>query len=300
MRFGINTFLFTSPFRTASVKLFPGFREWGFDTVELPVEDVSHIDPGKVKKALDANGLVCGSVCACMGPGRDFRGTDEERKATMEYLKALVDQMVVLECPSLIGPVYSTVGRAGMVNGNDKRRHKRLVRENLKELADYAGEHGRTICLEPLNRFETDFINTCEQGLEMIEMVDNPALKLHLDTFHMNIEEKNQGAAIRKAGSRLGHFHACGSDRGTPGNDHIDWKGIAAALKVVRYQGDVVIESFTTDVKVIAKAAAIWRSMEPTRDEIAVKGLAFLKKNLKPAPPARKAGAGSAGSRRKA
>ena len=97
----------------------------------------------------------------------------------------------------------------------------------------------------------------------------------------MNIEEKQPGPAILKAGKALGHFHACGSDRGTPGNDHIDWKPIAAALKKIGYQGDVVIESFTTDVKVIARAASIWRQMEPTRDEIAVKGLQFLKKNLK-------------------
>jgi D-psicose/D-tagatose/L-ribulose 3-epimerase len=132
-----------------------------------------------------------------------------------------------------------------------------------------------------LNRFETDFINTCDQALKMVKDVGSPALKVHLDTFHMNIEEKNQAAAIRKAGKKLGHFHACGSDRGTPGNDHIDWKPIAKALKQVGYRGDAVIESFTTDVKVIARAAAIWRRMEPTRDEIAVKGLAFLRKNLR-------------------
>ena len=115
----------------------------------------------------------------------------------------------------------------------------------------------------------------------MAKAVGSPALKLHLDTFHMNIEEKNQTVAIRKAGKLLGHFHACGSGRGTPGTDHIDWKSIAAALKAVCYDGDVVIESFTTDVKVIARAAAIWRRIEPTRDEIAVKGLKFLKRTLK-------------------
>jgi D-psicose/D-tagatose/L-ribulose 3-epimerase len=155
------------------------------------------------------------------------------------------------------------------------------VVKHLKTLSAYAAKKKRLICLEPLNRFETDFINTCDQGLKMIRDVGNPALKLHLDTFHMNIEQKHQGDAIRKAGKLLGHFHACGSDRGTPGNDHIDWKPIAAALKAVGYKGDVVIESFTTDVKVIARAAAIWRRMEPTRNEIAVKGLKFLKKNLK-------------------
>ena len=98
---------------------------------------------------------------------------------------------------------------------------------------------------------------------------------------HRHIEEKNQAAAILKAGKHLGHFHACGCDRGTPGGDHIDWKPIVAALKKIGYKGDVVIESFTTDVKVIARAAAIWRKMEPTRDEIAAKGLEFLKRTLK-------------------
>jgi len=156
-----------------------------------------------------------------------------------------------------------------------------MVVKNLKELTRYAEQKGVQICLEPLNRFETDFINTCEQGLRMIKAVGSKALKLHLDTFHMNIEEKNQGAALRKAGKHLAHFHACGSDRGTPGKDHIDWKSIVQALKAIRYKGDVVIESFTTDVKVIARAAAIWRRIEPTRNEIATDGIRFLKKALK-------------------
>jgi D-psicose/D-tagatose/L-ribulose 3-epimerase len=115
----------------------------------------------------------------------------------------------------------------------------------------------------------------------MIHDVGSPALKLHLDTFHMNIEEKDPAAAIRRAGAHLGHFHACGCDRGTPGNDHIDWKSIAAALRAIRYDGDVVIESFTSDVKALARAAAIWRKLEPTRDEIAWKGLKFLRNILK-------------------
>jgi D-psicose/D-tagatose/L-ribulose 3-epimerase len=135
--------------------------------------------------------------------------------------------------------------------------------------------------MEPLNRFETDFINTIDQDLKMIRSVGSPALKVHLDTFHMNIEEKYQADAIRKAGKLLGHFHACGSDRGTPGNDHTDWQSIAKALKAVKYKGDVVIESFTRDVKVIATAAAIWRKIEPSREEIAVKGLEFLRKTLR-------------------
>ena len=75
-------------------------------------------------------------------------------------------------------------------------------------------------------------------------------------------------------------MHACGSDRGTPGSDHTDWAGVAEALQAVNYNGDVVIESFTLDVKPIARAAAIWRRIQPTRNEIAVDGIAFLKKTM--------------------
>ena len=280
MRFGINTFLFTSPFTNQSTKLFPQFKRWGFDTIEIPVEDPSHIDPAHVKRELDRHGLVCGSICACMGPDRDLRGTAAQQRTGLKYMLKLIDQMVVLDCPSLIGPVYSAVGRADAVPRDEYARQWKTVTKHLKTLCGYARARGRQVCLEPLNRFETDFINTCDQALRMLKDVRSPALKIHLDTFHMNIEEKNQAAAIRKAGRLLGHFHACGSDRGTPGNDHIDWRPIAGALKAVGYRGDVVIESFTTDVKVIARAAAIWRRMEPTRNEIAVKGLKFLHKAL--------------------
>ncbi len=280
MRLGINTFLFTSPFTNESTSLFSKFKKWGFETVEIPVEDPSHIDPAHVKAELDKNGLVCGSVCACMGGGRDLRGTPEQQQAAMVYMTQLIDQMVVLGCPRLIGPVYSEVGRADAVPEKEYKAQWKTVVKHLKKLAKYAEKKGVMICLEPLNRFETDFINTADQALQMIADVGSPALKIHLDTFHMNIEEKNQAKAIRKVGKNLAHFHACGTDRGTPGNDHLDWKPIIAALKGVGYKGDVVIESFTTDVKVIARAAAIWRRMEPTTEEIAVKGIKFLKKAL--------------------
>jgi len=280
MRIGINTFLFTSPFTNEGTKLFKTFKKWGFDTVEIPIEDPSHIDPAYVKSELDKNGLVCGSACACMGPDRDLRGTPEQQQTGLNYMKTLIDQMVMLDCPSLIGPVYSAVGRADAVPEEEYKQQWQTVVMHLKDLCAYAEQKKRQVCLEPLNRFETDFINTCSQGLRMIKDVGSKALKLHLDTFHMNIEEKDQGDAIRKAGKALGHFHACGSDRGTPGNDHIDWKPIASALKGIGYKGDVVIESFTTDVKVIARAAAIWRRIEPPRDEIATKGIKFLRKIL--------------------
>ena len=280
MRFGINTFLFTSPFTNARTTLFKSFEAWGFDTVELPLEEPGHIDAAHVKRELDKHGLVCGSVCACMGPDRDLRGTPAQQRIGLDYLTQLIDQMVGLDCPSLIGPVYSATGRADAVPRPEYKRQWKTVVKHLRTVCHYAEERGKQICLEPLNRFETDFINTCDQALQMVEDVGSPALKVQLDTFHMNIEEKDQAAAIRKAGKLLGHLHACGCDRGTPGNDHIDWPGIAGALKAIRYENDVVIEGFATNVKLIAKAAAIWRQVEPSQEEIAVKGLKFLRKTL--------------------
>ena len=280
MRIGINTFLFTSPFTTQSIKLFPTFKKWGFQTVEIPIEAPEHIDAARVKAAADKCGLAIGSVCACMGPGRDFRGTPAEQKTAMKYCKAIIDQAAIMKCPRLIGPIYSVVGKADAVEPSRQKKEFALVVKNLKVLAAYAARKGVKLCIEPLNRFETDFLNTCDKGLQLLKAVGAKNVKLHLDTFHMNIEEKDQAEAIRKAGKLLGHFHACGSDRGTPGNDHINWKPIAKALKKVNYKGDVVTESFTTDVKVIARAAAIWRRIEPTRNEIATKGIKFLKKVL--------------------
>jgi D-psicose/D-tagatose/L-ribulose 3-epimerase len=280
MRFGINTFLFSCPFTNRSTRLFPRFKEWGFDTVEISVENLAHIDPGFVNHKLARHGLTCGSVTPCLGPDKDLRGTPAQQRAGIGFMKQVIDRMVALDCPTLVGVVYSTVGRTELVPPKERRRQWKTVVRNLREVCACAEDRGRIIALEPVNRFETDFINTCDQGLEIIHDVGSPALKLHLDTFHMNIEEKCQADAIRRAGRHLGHFHACGCDRGTPGNDHIDWKGIAAALKAIRYEGDIVIESFTADVKVIARAAAIWRSIEPTREEIAFKGVKFLRRLL--------------------
>ena len=166
MRLGINTFLFTSPFTNDSTKLFKQFKQWGFDTIEIPIEDPSHIDPAHVKRELDKHGLVCGSVCACLGPDRDLRGTPKQQKNSLDYLKKVIDQMVVLDCPSLVGPVYSSVGRADAVPPAEYKKQWKTVVKNLKTLAAYAQKRGKQICMEPLNRFETDFINTCDQALE--------------------------------------------------------------------------------------------------------------------------------------
>lgn len=277
MRYGISTFTFLSPFTNESTSIFPKLKQWGFDAVEIPIEDPAHIDPHYVKAELDKAGLVCCAIAGAFGEGRDLRGSPEEQRGSMEYMKRVIDQMVILDCPKLIGPVYSRVGRIGGAEPDEYQRQWRLVVNNLREVADYAEKRGKIICVEPLNRFETDFINTAEQAVRLVKEVGSRALKILLDTFHMNIEEKSQAKAIRKAGRLLAHFHACGCDRGTPGQDHIDWQGIKEALLSIRYNGDIVIESFTPDAKIIARAAAIWRPLEKSPEVLACKGLKFLK-----------------------
>jgi D-psicose/D-tagatose/L-ribulose 3-epimerase len=280
MKFAINTLLFASPFTTRSAKLFRQFKDWGFDGVEIAIEDPSHLDLAKTRAELDRAELECIAVCGMFGPNRDLRGNAEQQHTSLEYLRYAVDAAVALGAPVIIGPSYSSVGRAQAYSLKEKKAQWRTVVKNFKTICAYAEPKGVSFAIEPLNRFETDFINTCDQALQMVADVGSPALKVQLDTFHMNIEEKDSAAAIRRAGKNLGHFHACGCDRGTPGNDHIDWPNIAKALKAVRYNGAVVIESFSQEIEVIAKAAAIWRQFEPSREAIAVQGLKFLRKTL--------------------
>lgn len=280
MNFSINTVLFVSPFTDQSTKLFKQFKKWGYDAVELLIEDPGHIDPVLVNRELEKRGLVCGSVCAAMNHDRDLRGSIRAQRNAVKYLCSLLDQMVLLDCPILGGPIYSYVGRAEAVAPADYRKQWQRVVKNLRTVCKYAELRGKTVCIEPLNRFETDFINTVDQGLKLIRDVKSPVLKLHVDTFHMNIEEKHLGDAIRRAGKHLRLVHACGSDRGTPGNDHTDWEAISTALKEIGFDGDMVLESVTLDVPRIARCAAIWRRMEPTRDEIAVDGVKFLRRAM--------------------
>lgn len=277
MKFGINTYLFSSPFNNESVSFFPKFKEWGFDFVEIAVEDPADIDPVLIRKALDDHGLECRSVCAATGPGRDLRGNRKEQVTALEYIKQLIDIAPVLGSSLIAGPIYSAVGRAELVSEEEKKKQWISVVKNLGILADDAEKANVILAIEPLNRYETDFINTCQQALDLIKDVGSDALGIHLDAFHMNIEEKDPALAILKAGDKLALLHASGSDRGTPGGDQINWERIFVALDKINYTGNIVIESFTPAVKIIAKAASIWRKVEPSEEVIARDGLKFLR-----------------------
>ena len=249
--------------------------------MEIPIEDPSHIDPAHVKRELDKDGLVCGAVCACMGPDRDLRGTPRRAEDGHGLMKAIIDQMVVLGGPTVIGPVYGGGPADAVEPRRNTRSSGRRVVKHLKEIAKYAEKKGVQICIEPLNRFETDFINTVRPGLKMIEDVGSPGAQAsprHVPHEHRGEEP---GEAIRKAGKLLGALPRVRQRPRHAGQRSHRLEADRQGAQGIKYKGDVVIESFTTDVKVIARAAAIWRRMEPTRDEIATKGIKFLKKTLK-------------------
>ena len=278
IKYGMNTLLFEARFTNEAVKKFPRYKEIGFDGVELAIQEKGDIDTGFINEKLAENNLVCGSLCALMGAGTDLRGPSQSAiDGGKQYIRDLVDTAVELGAEVVVGPLYSAVGRAEMVEPEQRKKDWSMVRESLKELCIYAEDKGIYLALEPLNRFETDFMNICSDAVKMIDEVGSPMLKIHLDTFHMAIEEKSSADAIRSAGDLLYLLHASENDRGAPGTGQVDWKGVAQALKDTSYDRWVVIESFTPEVEIIARAASIWRQTEKDGYALAEKGLNYLK-----------------------
>ena len=287
MKFGVNTFNFVSPFRTAAdLPLLDRVKGMGFDLIEIAFEDPTTIDVAALADYAAARDLGV-LACGVFGPGRNLVSADAaERRAAADYIRGLIDAAAQLAptlgglTPVVGGPMYGAVGKAPAADRDARQRERDLAVAELRPLAAYAGDHGVRLAMEALNRFETDLINVVEQGLAMVEAIGSPHVGLHLDTFHMHLEERNSGEAIRQAGERLYHFHACENDRGVPGRGQVRWPAVAAALGDIGYDGFVVIEGFTPTVTSIARAVCIWRDVAPDQDTIAREGLGFLRKML--------------------
>ena len=278
MKFGINTWVWTSPLTTDELKqLAPHIAGLGFDWLEVPIEALDDLDFKQGAEILRENNLSV-SVCAAMGPDRDLIHPDADiRENGMDYLRQCIDATKTLGGTNLVGPLYSAVGRTWQSTPEERARDLDLLVDNLSALSNYAGDRGVVLCVEPLNRFETSFMNLAEQVIEVVDRVAHPACQIMLDTFHMNIEEKSLGNAIRAVGPRLKHLHSCENDRGAPGSGNVNWEDVKQAIIDIQYDGPIVIESFTPKVKSIARAAAIWRPLESSPDYLATNGLKFLK-----------------------
>jgi D-psicose/D-tagatose/L-ribulose 3-epimerase len=276
---GVNAWVWSSPINTEELgRLAPMIAGMGFDLVEVPIESTTDLDYKKGGEIARANKLAV-SVCAAMGPDRDLIHPDASiRTNGMDYVKHCIDAAKTLGATNVVGPLYSAVGRTWQQTADERKQDLDLLVGQLRELATFAGERGVTICVEPLNRFETSFLNLASQAIEVVDRVDHKSCGILLDTFHMNIEERSIGDAIRAAGPRMRHLHTCENDRGAPGSGHVPWDEVAKACNDIGYKGPMVIESFTNKVKSIARAAAIWRSFAASQDALATEGLRHLRK----------------------
>jgi D-psicose/D-tagatose/L-ribulose 3-epimerase len=281
MKFGVNTFVWVAPCTTQAVEdLAPRVKAMGFDILELSIENPALIDVLRVKQILEANHLSP-IVCGAFGPDRDLASSNPQYVENAKtYIRWLIDAAAALGSPVVCGPMYSSVGKAHLEDAGERKVEWDRSVNGVREMAEYARPGGIRLALETLNRFETDMLNVVSQGIRFIEQTGVDNVGFHLDTFHMHLEEKNSGDAIRAAGDRIFHFHACENDRGVPGTGQVHWNEVAYALKGIGYDGPVVIESFTSQVKEIARAVCIWREIAPSQDAIATDGLAFLKQLL--------------------
>lgn len=249
---------------------------WGFDAVETPLESVGDWDAERARATLDEIGMD--SLVGCvMAPGRELGAADRETtERTKAYVRGCIDHAVRQGSPLVIGPLITSVGRTWRMDADERRRVLSQVRDNLAELADYAGAQGIVLGIEPLNRYETSLCNTSEQLMELLDGLPAESIGANLDTYHMNIEETSWAAAFDAVGDRLVHLQVCGNDRGAPGADHTDWGTIRNALVRNGYRGALGIESFTAFNETIATAASVWRPLAATQDDLARDGLAFL------------------------
>jgi D-psicose/D-tagatose/L-ribulose 3-epimerase len=281
MKFGVNTFVWVSPCTTQAVRdLAPKVRSMGFDLLEIACENPDLIDIQGVKNELVKNDLSA-IICGAFGHDRNISSFDPQiRENARTYILWLIDAAAQLGSELICGPMYSSVGKDHLEQSESRKTEWDLAVSGIQEMADCAAVKGVKLAFEPLNRFETDMINVVSQGFQFIKDVGRENVGFHLDTFHMHLEEKSSAEAIRQAGDKIFHFHACENDRGVPGTGQVRWQEIAQALKSVNYQGPVVIESFTFQVKEIARAGCIWREIAPSQDAIAIQGLKFLEQLL--------------------
>lgn len=277
IEFGVSTWLWTSPFDNTTISLFPKIRAMGYDVVEIPVEDPRLIDGKLVRAALKENGLKA-VVCGVFGPTKDLTSDDVAlHRNCFDYVRQCFELCNIWDSSFLAGPMYSTVGKARMVSQEQRKIEWDRAVTNIGKVSKMAEEQDLFIALEPLNRFESDLINTAEDVMRLITDVNHGSAKVLLDGFHMAIEEPNIEKAILAVGDKLIHVQVSENYRGTPGTGQTPWNDFKSGLEKIGYKGVISIESFTPEIKELAGAVCIWKNLAPSQDAFASDGLAFLK-----------------------
>lgn len=274
---GVNTWVWTSPVTDASLpQIAAKAADLGFGALELPIEQPGDWDPHRARDVL-AEHRLRPFVVGAMAPGRNLvAASASEIVRTQNYLGQCITAAAAIGSPVVAGPFTAATGRTWRMTAEDRNEAYRNLRSALTPLVARAEREGVRLAIEPLNRYETSLINTVDQALEALDPLLGPALGIALDSYHLNIEEKDVAAAVRTAGPHIAHVQVCGTDRGAVGDDHADWPAFLDALDDAGYTGPLNLESFTGDNDTIATAASIWRPLAPSQDALAQRTIDYL------------------------
>lgn len=275
MKYAAHSLMWTPEFTEKDLGLFDKLKGMGFDGIEIHLNHPETLPVEKIKGKMQDTGMKC-TFTATLEKKHNFLSSDsKKRDQGINFLKELMNIVAELEGDVLGGVIYAAWGEfTGKMRTNEEWDYSK---ESLLNAAEYAGKKGVVLALEPVNRYETYFLNTAEDARKLVEDINHPNVRIHLDTYHLNIEEESFYGSIKTAGEYLYHFHVCENNRGIPGTGHIPWEEVYKALKEINYNRWAIIESFVPAIEEIARMTAIWRNVAPSADAIAKEGLKFLK-----------------------
>ena len=277
MKFGVHIALWMKTWQDDVVPYIEEAARLGFDGVELSLLGMTEGNIARIRTCLDETGLEL-TCTTGLALEQDITSDDPQvREAGIRYLETAIETVSALGSPLLSGVIFAPWGKRIMTERD--ARWARSV-EALQQVAPLAGEHGMTLGIEAINRFETDLVNTAEQAVQLADEIGEPNVGVLLDAFHMNIEEKDIAGALKLSKERLVHFHCVENDRGTPGTGHTPWATFFEGLKAIEYDGWLTLEMFVLANQAVSPDLGIWRPIEADPTEAAKQGLAFLKEHI--------------------
>jgi D-psicose/D-tagatose/L-ribulose 3-epimerase len=270
--FGAHAFIWAGEWTPEGAEsVVRGAAEAGLDFVEIPLLHPESMDVFGTRELLDRYGIEC--TCSLGLPKAAHLPFAPDRAEA--FLKGAVDVTDALEAPALSGAIYTHLGTlTGKPPAEDELAEVGRV---LKNVARYAAEKDVSLGVEAINRYETYLINLASQADAMLDRIDEPNMFVHLDTYHMNIEEKGFYDPIVATGPRMQYIHLSESDRGTPGTGNVHWNEVFRGLKALDYDGHLVMESFAAINEDIIGATALWRDVVGDPEALVRDGLAFLR-----------------------
>jgi len=278
MKLGVNTFIWAATYGPEIQAVLPKISEAGFDGVEVSLFQPSEFPAARIRRDTEAHGLEC-NVCSVLVSGLSLIDADPEvRRKSQSHLRDTIKAVADAGARVVAGPLYSPVGfLPGRRRNSDEWK---WAVEGYHSVTATLDANDVTLAIEPLNRFETFFLNTAADAARLCDEVGHPRVGILFDTFHANIEEKNIAGGYRTVAGHLKHVHTCENDRGIPGSGHVAWDEVFTALRDIRYDGWLTIESFGFALGEISAAASIWRDIEASPDSIAYEGVKFLKSKV--------------------